>query len=471
MKRLLLLCIALGVATVTGATKTAAMASKPTSVTEQSAQNETTASQVERQPVRTITRAQAVQDIDSAVVYITTIHPNPFTVISREKWERQIRKIKRELPKTITLLDFYLRLAPAVTALGDGHTSLATSRAAVEFEKWLPAPLKVDPYTFEMSVEGHKIVKINGIKSDKIIDKTLSFFSGERLGIRVLRATYYGWSAIIPRLYPAEKYVVKFADGTTKTFALTDKPLATPTRPQRPNYTIRFDGGAAIFEYNDMVGGQEQFAKYLADMFAEIRRRGIENLIVDLRNNGGGSSNMGDELLKYISPVPFAQFGASSMRIGRLTRPRLFEQFNVPELSTLTPDQKAQLEPFMRDTVIAFPHSAALTEPHTDSMRFHGKVYLLTSINTFSSASSLTWAAQYFKAATIVGSDTGGLVVCFGDLLLPPRLPNSGIEIAVSWKEFYLWGATDEDRHPVHPDIAVPPDEALDYVLKLIGTK
>lgn len=40
-------------------------------------------------------------------------------------------------------------------------------------------------------------------------------------------------------------------------------------------------------------------------MFADLKAQGIQNLIIDIRNNGGGDSELGDELLKYLLAKPF----------------------------------------------------------------------------------------------------------------------------------------------------------------------
>lgn len=427
------------------------------------------AQQAAAQPTRTITREQAIQDIDSAVVYITTIHPNPFTVTPRGKWERQIKTIKRNLPATITPLDFWARLSPAVAVLGDGHTMLYGTNEG-DAVSWLPLIIEVDPHTLEMTSEGRKIVDINGLKSNKIVEKTLSAVSGEQTAYKAHLLNQAGWQTVISFLFPAEKFTVKYADGTVQSLAGIHEQLTKP-RVNRPRYTLRFDGDAAIFEFNDMSADLENFKRYLAAIFAEIRRRGIETLIVDLRNNGGGSSLLGDELLRYISPVPFAQFGSTNMRTSRYMR-----DFLLPYLEKLPPtetnEQRSELEAVHsgRDTLAHFPQSIDnLIEPYSDSVRFTGKTYMLTSLSTFSSGMCLAWGAQRFNAATLVGGDTGGFVVHFGEVILPPRLPNSRLEMGVSCKEFFLWDATPADRRPVHPDISVPPDEALKYVLELVG--
>ncbi len=60
--------------------------------------------------------------------------------------------------------------------------------------------------------------------------------------------------------------------------------------------------------------------KMFADsMFVTLREKGIKNLIIDLRNNGGGNSMVGDVLFRYISPKAFKQMGKALVRVTPTT--------------------------------------------------------------------------------------------------------------------------------------------------------
>ena len=54
-------------------------------------------------------------------------------------------------------------------------------------------------------------------------------------------------------------------------------------------------------------------------MFTDLREKNISNLIIDIRDNGGGHSRVGDILLRYISPEPFIQMDKALIRISPLT--------------------------------------------------------------------------------------------------------------------------------------------------------
>ena len=99
---------------------------------------------------------------------------------------------------------------------------------------------------------------------------------------------------------------------------------------------------------------------------------------------------------------------------------------------------------------------------------YHGKVYLLTSNKTFSSAGSFAWAFKETGAGKTVGEETGGMNVSFGDILYF-RLPVSKLSCSVSYKRFWQFHADENNIHGTLPDIPVPAADALDAAMKLVG--
>jgi C-terminal processing protease CtpA/Prc len=94
-------------------------------------------------------------------------------------------------------------------------------------------------------------------------------------------------------------------------------------------------------------------------------------------------------------------------------------------------------------------------------------VYLLTSHSTYSSAASFAWTFKYFEMGTIIGEETGGQSVCFGDMIIQ-KLPNTDLMMGISHKKYYDYGATDENTHGTIPHHQVKSDKAMDYAIDLI---
>jgi hypothetical protein len=84
---------------------------------------------------------------------------------------------------------------------------------------------------------------------------------------------------------------------------------------------------------------------------------------------------------------------------------------------------------------------------------FSGRVFLLVDGGTFSSASDFAAMFRDYRVGTLLGSETGGLPVCFGDCF-GFALEHSGLRCSVSWKQFFgPKPRPGDDEHGVLPDI------------------
>ena len=98
---------------------------------------------------------------------------------------------------------------------------------------------------------------------------------------------------------------------------------------------------------------------------------------------------------------------------------------------------------------------------------YEGSVYLLISHHTFSSAGSFAWAFKEFGMGTVIGEESGGMNVSFGDIIYY-KLPVSGLSCTISFKRFWQYGADEKEIHGTLPDYAVPQEDALAKAFQLI---
>lgn len=412
--------------------------------------------------IKKISREEAVADIEFMVDYIHGTHPDMFAEYPEEDFRSQVEEVKAALPDSIGLLEFYKRAGTLAPLLGDGHTGLGAERLFTQMEdrEVFPYYAKLDPQRswIFLPETGWEVISVNGIPSKTIVENMIRYASGESPAFRMVRIEGH-FPYYMKMLYPAKKYRITYRiAGSEKVLTETVYPVVVdpPTgkslsrydAPTPYSYSIREDISTAILEFNSFHD-TEKFSALLEEMFAEMDGKSIENLIIDLRRNGGGNSELGDELFQYISPVPFAQYGDVTVRIS-------------PNLHAAYPGIDGA------DSVYHYKTSGDDLQGLRDNpLRYAGKgnVYLLTSSGTFSSATDFAWAFQYFGMGTIVGEETGGHIVCFGDVI-GTDLPHSGLRVFCSWKKFYGYGATEENTHPVMPDYPVPSDQALEFTIE-----
>lgn len=408
------------------------------------------------------TKEQLIADADSLYTTLSTIHPDLFFVLPQSEFEQELDRIKAQFDDSMTALDFYRKIYPLVVRLGDGHTSMYMPSFALNWENQKVAfPLEIvmdkkdnsviikDDYSQSGIVfpEGSKILSINGREMKDILNDLLRYVSGESYSFKFARVLYdfylmyyilYDEHTQFTVTYQSadEKKTVTVEALTLKQYFDTkekrNKEEEQPVVWQPYTLTIDNDNSTAIIDFLSFYD-PDRFTVFLDSTFTLIKEQNIKNLIIDVRQNGGGDAIMNNELFQYISPVAFQQFGPGK------------------EVAS----HKGN------------PWDGPLIELRENDKRFTGNCYVLISNNTYSAASNMAWVIQYLKMGKIIGEETGGYIVSFGHYIWC-TLPNTRIRYDVSRLKFYGYGSDDSHRHGVRPDYEVPADDAMDYTLKLI---
>lgn len=379
----------------------------------------------------------------------------------------------------------------------DGHTSLK-----VPFKKLLSPDDDLFPYVVKANIEkpylvvnekisddltqipnGAEILSINNISAEDIIQKIIDNTSGEsRIYKLKMGADRFMFGFVLNAYYDLGKnYTVKYEYNGTITEKqipslvykeLNDLLKKMPKKeankgnsPEIKDYSLilKPEEKTAIIDFR-YFNDEEKFKSFLKESFTEIKAKKIKNLIIDIRQNGGGDSSLGDELLKYISNKPFKQFDKTIVKYSQLQKEFYDEKCKTEKQFC---DTYNYIKSKTNGEIEVLP-SNDLISLNSKSDQFNGKVYLLTSTRTFSSAMNFAQAFEYYKVGTIVGEETGGQIVSFGDIITT-SLPISEISLSISTKKFYTVGATDKDVRGVLPNIQQSAKTTLDYVLSLIA--
>ncbi len=422
-----------------------------------------------QQPAKMLSRDEAIADIDSLLYTLTEVHPNLFANCGQGELFATIDKTISEMPDSMTSAELYKYVAPFVARIGDGHTSLwfpyndyftqDTQRLPLYMKATKDKRLLVESCLDDKIPYGAEVLEINGISSQEMVDQMLRYASGEKEFYRIERVNNEA-KALMEILFKADKYSVVYRKEGSKKAHTIDLPTANVDvlrarmpRREKPQFTepysLSIDKAKKVAVMNFRTYSDSKKMSHFADsMFTVMRDNGIKKLIIDIRENGGGSTRVGDVLLRYLSPRPFAQMGKIMVRVS----PTTIQLFN---------NGRPPLGWYYHET----PESDLIQPLTAEQGHFDGEVILLTSHHTFSSASSFAWAFKQFGMGTIIGEETGGMNVSFGDVLMY-RLPHSGLQCSISYKRFWHYGADENDIHGTLPDIDVPAATALEVALK-----
>jgi C-terminal processing protease CtpA/Prc len=202
----------------------------------------------------------------------------------------------------------------------------------------------------------------------------------------------------------------------------------------------------------------EKFKQFLKEAFQKIQNSDTANLIIDIRENPGGSDLNANVLLEYLTAKPYRQFEEARIKISsqdekgiaplRQQNPELFEGKKVGDIITL---------------------ELPLKTPPDNPIRFTGQTFLLIGLRSFSTSTSFAATIKRFDIGKLIGEETGDPTILYGNIVNVP-LPNSALTAAIAGRAFVLAGGRPDGRG-VLPDYEVkqkPEDTAkgIDTVLQ-----
>lgn len=182
---------------------------------------------------RVFSNEQWVEDIDYLDNKIKSEHPEPFRHVSKEEWDESISNFKDELKK-LSDKDIVFRFQEILASLQDDNTSMSIVSALSSYDKnvedqddilfypihfkWLKDELVVYKVIKEKEdLLGAKLVAINGINIDDILEKLYTIVGNDNTESAKLDSTIYLSN------YDALEYLDIVSTQNTKFTLLTEE--------------------------------------------------------------------------------------------------------------------------------------------------------------------------------------------------------------------------------------------------------
>lgn len=409
-----------------------------------------------------------IQDLDTLFLYLQELHPDLFHAQPKERWVETVDSIRSSITEDLSTVEFFMKLLPIFQLEKDGHTfvnyplehSIALDEQGHGF---FPFKVKfrnrqvflVEDYSGNDIPAYAKLERINGLSAtDMILDferietmdrypplePYMSYFFKHML------EPFYGWG---------NEYEIEYT-ANAETLAATVTGISLDSFPKKPFTYYQFETHTekdyAVLDLN-MCEGYEEFESFCDSIFGVIKDSAIGNLVIDLRNNTGGTTRHGDTLLTYLTDKPFTQYARVETKMTPLKDPSL-------------------------DSSYISIHDNRLSTAYQNPKRFEGSVYVLTDAVTFSSATIIAATVQCYDLGTVIGQETGGTQVMYSwfyDLVLP----NSELFVGISTDRRWVPCGEHHDRGII-PDIEIEytlddhkadRDLEMDKVLELISKK
>ena len=421
-------------------------------------------------------------DLDMLMRTLEDVHPNLYAYTPRSVIDSARRALQENLTAPMTRVEFYGVVAPLVALAGDGHTGVMVPTE--EFARYrleeggaaFPFNVSYDTgsgvaiarnYTPDSSFgSGDRILAINGLSADSLAAVFLRSFSGERLEFRWRNLGVWFrmllWSRgigppydVLVRRRGTGEAVLRRVNGVTYGAVTRADSLLAHGRTAFPPYRFeRLDGGIGYIDFRSM-SGLEAFQKFLSSTFSGIQAEGVRGLIVDLRSNGGGNSQLGAELLSYVTDSSYrmAQRKEWKMSAEYKSYMRHMMPWWVRWLPVTWVSSEARKYLGAEDGEIVVD-TAGTERPAPNPLRYHGRTCFLIGPGTFSSAMMLANAVADYRLGTLIGEETGGIPTAYGEVY-SFDLPATRLSVGVSSAFFVRANGDASDRRGIMPDIGI----------------
>ncbi|MBU1094090.1 MAG: S41 family peptidase [Firmicutes bacterium] len=386
---------------------------------------------------------------------------NPKLFSNQDEISRVIREQKALLHAGMTQIELIRVLAPIISAYRCGHTAIFPSETlyADIIENNPIFPLFVRLFDQELYIVGNnesyditigsKIVSINGYTVENILEILLNSTSSDGQNITFK----YG---IIDMMFNElffqyvtsdETFIVEYIEPNTSTIlskqmdGLTSEILFGNNNLQDniPFHAEYMDEYAILKIETFQPFGiytRSSFANFFLEFFTNVDNLDIQNVIIDIRNNGGGDPTVSSDLFSYIASYSQPYF--------------------VPESLNYYPGLKSNIP---------------LKEPH-----FNRNLYVLINGMSFSTSGHFSALVKSQNIATFIGEESGGSYTC-SDNSTQIELDHTGIMLYTSQT---IWTVVTSDLvfgRGIMPDYEVIPtiedclnnvDTVLVFTLNLI---
>ena len=452
-------------------------------------------------------------DIDFAYGKLQKIHPNLYQYISKQELERKFDSLKARLDTPMTSKDFYFQLSPVISSVRQGHIRLIPLTEKLNpKEKSLAKKLGKTPLSqFEYEIienrliisennspdstihVGSEVIAVNNITPEEIFSKYRNTFSSDGYNTTFINKRlsdefpfyFYFENGICDSVNLLVKYndtiFSKCISRVKKTHGKKDndqskidkreKIIGTgfdrKTNSYRQQLTFpSSDSSIAMMKIKNFSDGN--FSTFFHKSFKFLKRKNIQYLILDLRDNPGGKIYSARLLYSYLTNSNYY----------------FLDRFEVTSRTSILYDNYLKEKPFFVKALLVtvglpfrllYMAASIINVKKEENGKFYyktinsnlshpkrnnykGKIYVLINGGTFSASCLISSNLSGSGRAIFVGKETGGAFNGNVAGTLPVfTLPKSGLKLRFGGALIQPHYKSENNGRGIMPDIEIKP--------------
>lgn len=192
--------------------------------------------------------------------------------------------------------------------------------------------------------------------------------------------------------------------------------------------------------------------RFFRQSFRQLKKDYVQNLIIDLRENGGGSIGVSTKLARYVTDHPFKVADTVAARSRRFRYGGYIHPSWIYWLSMRVTSHRK------KDGLYHFGYYERHHFQPQKNNHFSGQVYILQGGFTFSASTMFISEVKNQANIHVVGEETGGGYYGNSSVHLPAiRLPYTKMQITLPMYRIVLDNTRTKNGRGIQPEIPVSP--------------
>lgn len=368
------------------------------------------------------------------------IHPGTYTHQSHEEFEQMVKELMLKTSKPLEATKFYKVVLKLIASIHDGHTQAYTFGklgGLIYNQKRLPFQVYVRNERIYMIKnmssqnipDGSEIIALDGYLTNEILSEISVHYSSDGKSdsgmYHWLGGAYRPFYRLFPEIYGEQSsYNLVYRDYkskeiiTTNIDAISKESYETVELKKYPKKNLADE--AFNFEINETENygylkinlfikdsfdePENTYPDFYKKCFEEISKKNIRNLIIDLRDNGGGKASNAAYLLQYFIDKPITP----AKEISTLGNDAYFmeitgDTLNLDESFGLIPKSDGTFKVTKSEVMRGLMNYDPIKE-----YRYTGRLIVLINGGTTSAAGIAAGLLKEYTDATFVGEETWG---------------------------------------------------------------
>ncbi|MBW1297406.1 S41 family peptidase [Aquimarina litoralis] len=437
------------------------------------------------------------EDLQIVKKNLEEVHPGLYAYYSKEQFDATFAEIASHLNKKLTPLQFYRELLPLLPLIANNHTQIKCPKSYYDAisSELLRFPFKLYHHGEKLYVHkdlsneqlispGLEIISINGLTSKEILDKMFSYASTDgfnktlpSLAISTVFSKYYAYYFDTPSIF-----IIKYINGNNEIKTAQIKGLLAPELNKRRKNNVKYlpPDNSISFTIKEGIGyvkipsfqpeKPRKFKNTIKKIFKTLKEKNISNLIIDVRNNGGGYGEAADEVFSYlisetvypykdefalVDEIPYQEYYKKEMFFKHFKKQPLKQKGNTYHIKNISSEK---IKP--------------------KNINYKGKLFVLQNAASASATGLFLGLVKSYTNAKFIGEEAGGNPTeTTANDLLSMVLPNSGVRVTIPALRTVMNSTFEHNGHGVVPDFEMIPtiddiltgkDVVLEYALKML---